>query len=138
MVQVITANVQQGVGTSRCLLKKKVAKTLAPGYRVGWVEPGKFKEKILRLKLLQTISTPPLYQEVIANFMEKGPCEHHLRSLRATLHAGRLQFLRAIEGYFPEGTTVTRPIGGFVLWVDPDKEAATYVLFEKALKKKTC
>jgi len=30
-----------------------VSKTLAPGYRVGWIAPGKYKEKLLKLKLVQ-------------------------------------------------------------------------------------
>ena len=37
-----------------------VSKTLAPGYRVGWVIPGKFKKEILRTKLYHTISSPTI------------------------------------------------------------------------------
>ena len=33
-----------------------VSKTLAPGYRVGWVSPGKFKKEILRNKIYHTLS----------------------------------------------------------------------------------
>ncbi len=113
-----------------------VSKTLAPGYRVGWIAPGKYKEKVLRLKLLQTMATPTLYQEVIADFMENGRYEHHLRTLRGALHANSLQYLRAIEEYFPEGTKVTRPKGGFMLWTELDKNMDTAELFDIAMRQK--
>ncbi len=113
-----------------------VSKTLAPGYRVGWISPGKYKERVARFKLLQTVSTPPLFQEVIADFMENGRYEHHLRTLRNSLHANSLQFQRAIADYFPENTRVTRPEGGFVLWVELDRHADTTALLESALKQK--
>lgn len=112
------------------------SKTLAPGYRVGWIAPGKYKDKIIRQKLLQTISTPPLFQEVIADFMEHGRYDHHLRTLRHTLHTNSLQYQRAIEAYFPENTKVTQPQGGFVLWLELDKQIDTASLFDMAIRQK--
>jgi DNA-binding transcriptional MocR family regulator len=92
-----------------------VSKTLAPGYRVGWVAPGKFKAKIIRTKLYHSISAPAITQQVIANFLESGRYENHLRKMRTTLHANCLQYIRAICNYFPDDTRVSRPQGGFVL-----------------------
>ena len=43
-----------------------VSKTLAPGYRVGWIAPGKFKHAIIRQKNIHLISTPALNQEAVA------------------------------------------------------------------------
>ncbi|MBB5438748.1 DNA-binding transcriptional MocR family regulator [Pedobacter sp. AK017] len=111
------------------------SKSLAPGYRVGWVAPGKFKEKIIRQKLLQTISTPPLYQEVISDFMEHGRYDHHLRTLRHKLYTNCLQYQRAITDYFPENTKVTQPQGGFVLWLELDKRIDTAMLYNQAIKQ---
>ncbi|WP_442591762.1 PLP-dependent aminotransferase family protein [Pedobacter sp. AW31-3R] len=113
-----------------------VSKTLAPGYRVGWVAPGKFKEKIIRQKLLQTLSTPPLFQEVIADFMENGRYDHHLRNFRRTLYTNCLQFQRAIETYFPENTKVSQPQGGLFLWLELDKSIDTAALYDIAIRHK--
>ncbi|MBA0884003.1 aminotransferase-like domain-containing protein [Flavobacterium undicola] len=113
-----------------------VSKTLAPGYRVGWVAPGKFKEKLIRKKLLHTMSSPPLFQEVIANFMEHGRYEHHLRGLRNTLYANYLLFQRTIEEYFPENTKISKPQGGFVLWLELDPKIDTAVLYDIAIQHK--
>ncbi|MBD3906949.1 PLP-dependent aminotransferase family protein [Chryseobacterium sp. Ch-15] len=112
-----------------------VSKTLAPGYRVGWVAPGKYKEKILRQKLIQTISTPSLYQEVIADFLENGRFDHHLRGFRQKLHTNCLKYQRAVEEYFPESTKISQPQGGFVLWLELDNKIDTAQLYDVAVKQ---
>jgi len=111
------------------------SKTLAPGYRVGWVAPGKFKKKIIRQKLLQTISTPVLYQEVIADFMEHGRYDHHLQNFRNKLYSNCFQYQRAIEEYFPDNTKISDPQGGFVLWLELDKRIDTASLFATAIRQ---
>ena len=111
-----------------------VSKSLAPGYRVGWVSPGKFKDKLIRYKLLHTMSSPPLYQEVVADFMEHGRYEHHLRGLRNTLYSNYLKFQSAIEKYFPENTKISKPQGGFVLWLELDPKIDTAILYDIAIQ----
>lgn len=98
--------------------------------------PGKFKEKIIRQKLLQTISSPTLYQEAIADFMEHGRYDHHLRTLRKKLFMNCLQYQRAIEDCFPENTKITQPQGGFVLWLELDKRIDTAFLLDTSLRQK--
>jgi len=112
-----------------------VSKTLAPGYRVGWVVPGRFKETVLRMKLFLTIATTSITQEVIANFLETGRYENHLRKLRHTLHGNMLQFSRTISDHFPEDTMASRPQGGFVLWVELPKGINTLSIYEKAIQE---
>ena len=63
-----------------------VSKTLAPGYRVGWVSPGKFKKEILRTKLYHTISNPTITHEVVGDFLKNGRYENHLRKIRQILN----------------------------------------------------
>ena len=113
-----------------------VSKTLAPGYRVGWVAPGKFKDKLIRKKLLHTMSSPPLYQEVIADFMEHGRYEHHLRGLRNTLYTNYFHFQRTIEEHFPKNTKISKPQGGFVLWIELNPKINTAVLYDIAVQHK--
>lgn len=113
-----------------------VSKTLAPGYRVGWIAPGKFKEKIIHQKLIHTVSSTTITQKSVANFLEKGRYEHHLRKLRSELHANSLQFSRALAEYFPEGTKISRPQGGFMLWVELDKKIDTSELYDRAMPHK--
>lgn len=112
------------------------SKTLAPGYRVGWVAPGRYKEQILKLKLVHAISSSTLIQEAVANFLKSGRYENHLRKLRQTLHSNYQHYIQAIAEYFPEGTKTSRPQGGLALWVEFNKTVNTTELFDRALKQK--
>lgn len=113
-----------------------ISKTLAPGYRVGWVAPGKYLEKIKRLKLYHSITSATTQQAAIANFLSTGRYEHHLRKMRQTLHANSLQFIRAIGEYFPDGVKMSNPKGGFILWMELDKKIDAYHLYQEAMLHK--
>lgn len=108
------------------------SKTLAPGFRVGWVAPGKYLEKIKRLKLYNSITSATPQQAAIANFMAAGRYDHHMRKLRQTLHANSLQFTRAIDEYFPDNIRMSSPKGGYILWLELDEKIDTYNLYREA------
>jgi DNA-binding transcriptional MocR family regulator len=110
------------------------SKSLAPGYRIGWAIPGRFKEKVIRLKRMHTVSTNTLSQSAIANFLENGRYELHLRHLRKALYTQSLRYMQAICQYFPEDTRITRPTGGFTLWIEMNKKVNGFKLHKKALK----
>lgn len=112
-----------------------MSKTLAPGYRVGWIAAGRFKEAIVRQKYIHLISTPPIPQEAIANFMENNRYENHLRKLRQELHTNSIHFTQAIMNYFPKETKVITPQGGYMLWVELDKKIDTTELYYKAMQQ---
>lgn len=112
-----------------------VSKTLAPGYRVGWMAPGKYMKEILKLKLFHSVSGTALTQEAIGLFLENDRYERHLRLLRKTLHANSLHFIRTIADHFPAETKVSRPQGGFVLWVELAKGVDTGKLFDPVLSQ---
>lgn len=111
------------------------SKSLAPGYRIGWVIPGRYKERIIQLKRMNNVSTNTLAQSAIALFLANGRYELHLRHLRRSLHTQSLRYIEAISRYFPEDTRLTRPQGGFALWVEMDRYADSYALHKKALKQ---
>lgn len=111
-----------------------VSKSLAPGYRIGWAIPGRFKDEIIALKRMHTVSTNTLSQAAIAEFLRNGRYELHLRNLRKTLHTHSLRYIQAISEYFPDDTRVTRPEGGFVLWIELNKKINTFKLHKRALK----
>jgi len=113
-----------------------VSKTLAPGYRVGWVAPGKFRGKVAQTKYCHTLYSTSITHEAVGSFLENGRYENHLRKLRQTLHRNSLQFQRAISEYFPEDTRVTRPHGGMHLWVELNKKVDTVELYNRAMKHK--
>jgi DNA-binding transcriptional MocR family regulator len=110
------------------------SKSLAPGYRIGWTIPGRFKKKVLQLKRMHTVSTNTLSQAAVAEFLNNGRFELHLRHLRKALHTQSLRYMQAVSEYFPEDTCLTRPQGGFTLWIEMNKKINAYKLHKKALK----
>jgi DNA-binding transcriptional MocR family regulator len=109
------------------------SKTLGPGFRVGWVDAGRFTTEVDRLKFMSTVATASLPQVVIAHFLERGAYERHLRRLRAAFQAQTLRMSAAIARHFPAGTRISRPAGGFVLWVELPEGADAVALHRRAL-----
>lgn len=118
------------------LLCSSFSKTIAPGYRVGWIAPGRFKREVERLKYVTTIGTARLPQLAIATFLQSGGYDRYLRRIRKTYAAQVQRLIEAIGDYFPEGTRVTRPMGGFVVWVELPKSVDALTLYWKALEQK--
>lgn len=94
------------------------SKTLAPGYRVGWVAPGRFGERIERLKLTTTLSASLPAQMALADYLQHGGYDRHLRKLRHALEARQAQMLQAIARHLPPQVRVSRPQGGYFLWLE--------------------
>jgi len=116
------------------MLCSSVSKSLAPGYRVGWCIPGKFKTQIINLKLMHTLSSASPTQAAIGHFFETGRYDLHMRNLRKALHTQCLRYTQAIAEYFPADVKVSRPPGGYVLWIELDKKIDAFELYRKALK----
>jgi len=93
------------------------SKCLAPGFRVGWVVAGRYAKQIEQLQLMTTLSAAVPNQLALAEFVLHGRYDIHLRRLRRQLESRQQQMQHAIEQYFPAETKITRPRGGYFLWV---------------------
>jgi DNA-binding transcriptional MocR family regulator len=111
-----------------------LSKSLAPGYRIGWAIPGRFLSKVVSLKMIHTITGTSITQAAIAHFLSIGRYEYHLKKLRKALHTQCLRYMQAIMEYFPEDTKLSRPQGGFVLWLELNKKINAYRLYQLAVK----
>ena len=116
----------------RVLLCSSFSKTLAPGYRVGWIAPGRYRESIERLKMVSTIASAAPTQMAIAEFLANGGYDHHLRTIRRVYASKVAQMSDAIGRYFPEGTRISRPRGGFSLWVEMPQGVDAVRLYREA------
>ena len=113
-----------------------LSKSLTPGYRIGWTIPGKFLEQVIQIKRISNISGPSLTQAAVAHFLKIGRYEYHLKNLRKALHTQCLRYMQAIIQYFPEDTKISRPHGGFVLWLELNKKVNSFKLRTEAMKHK--
>ncbi len=120
---------------SHVVLVSSVSKTLAPGFRVGWVAGGRWHDQIVRLKFGQSLADPPLLAMAIAEFLSSGGYDRHLRRLRTAVSGNVERYREAITAEFPEGTRVSSPRGGFVLWVELPPGVDALTLHEQALRR---
>ncbi|HAB02829.1 MAG TPA: GntR family transcriptional regulator [Pseudomonas sp.] len=109
------------------------AKSLAPGYRIGWVAAGRFAQKIERLKLMTSLCASMPAQAAIADYLQHGGYDRHLRKLRYALEGQQANMLAAIAEHFPAQTRVSQPSGGYFLWLELPEHVDALKLFHLAL-----
>lgn len=112
------------------------SKTIAPGYRVGWMYPGKYYDEITKLKILTTYATNSLAQIAIAEFLRTGGYDRALRDLRKKYKSQVAIISEYINEFFPSGTKLSRPQGGFFLWIELPKNINTEKFCDEAIKEK--
>jgi len=115
------------------LLCSSFSKILSPGYRLGWVAAGRFRAEVERLKFLANVANASLPQMVVAEFLESGGYDRHLKRLRTNLATQVDRVRQATAKYFPEGTRISRPAGGYMLWVELPPTVDALKLYRAAL-----
>jgi DNA-binding transcriptional MocR family regulator len=138
----IYGDLQHEGGRPRCLKAEDEAgtvmlcgsfsKTLAPGMRVGYIAPGVWYERVIALKRSRTLASATLPALAVADMVRNGGYDRHLRAMRRALR-DRVQRVRgAVAEAFPDGTAISRPEGGFVLWVELPRSVDALKLFALA------
>lgn len=112
------------------------SKTVGPGLRVGWVIPGAMQNEIESGKYTLNGGTPLLTTELVTDFLESGSYERYLRKIRQTLAVQVARVSEAVMRSFPQGTEISHPQGGFVLWVKLPKGCDSVALYRKAVDAK--
>jgi DNA-binding transcriptional MocR family regulator len=109
------------------------SKCLAPGYRVGWAAAGRFAPAVERLKMMSSLATALPPQLAVADYLAQGGYDRHLRRLREALATQQQHALRLVERHFPSGTRVTRPLGGYFLWLELPPQVDALALHHRAM-----
>lgn len=111
------------------------SKTIAPGYRVGWTIGGRFQGEMERLKMMINLATASPTQLALAEFLATGGYDHHLRSIRR-IYARNISIMTdLIARHFPPGTGMSRPAGGFILWVEMPTGTDSLALYHRAVEE---
>lgn len=111
------------------------SKTLAPGYRIGWVIAQSHYDDILEWKQATTSAVASLPQLAVVEFLRSGEYERHLVRLRRAYQEQVEKMRFMIAKYFPENTRVSRPKGGFVLWLEMPRGVDCLDVFNQALEQ---
>ncbi len=110
------------------------SKTIAPGYRVGWLMPGRFLDRALELKATTSVTTATPTQMALAEYLGSGGYHRHLKRLRPAVKAMRDNMRSLVARHFPPGTRATAPEGGSVLWVELPRPADGVDFMSRALE----
>ena len=111
------------------------SKTLAPGLRIGWLLAGRHAATARSRKRSMSLSTSTVGQLAVAEFLANGRYDRYLRRVRATYREQIARARSLIAESFPPQTRVTRPQGGFVLWVQLPPIVDGKELFRRALER---
>lgn len=109
-----------------------VSKTMAPGYRVGWIIPGRWAKEVERIKMVSNVSSACLPQLAVADILANGGYDRHLRRIRAAYARSTALMRDAVARSFPAGTRLSNPRGGFVLWAELPGKANALALYDRA------
>ncbi|MFT5139325.1 MAG: DNA-binding transcriptional MocR family regulator [Lysobacterales bacterium] len=111
------------------------SKTAAPGYRVGWLLPGKYLDKARKLKRAISCTSGLLTQLTLSEHLASGDYDRHLKRLLPVLKQNAARMTAAVEQYFPANTGISAPKGGSVLWLELPRSVDSEVLFDKAIEE---
>jgi DNA-binding transcriptional MocR family regulator len=109
------------------------SKTVAPGYRIGWIVSNCYQDEIQQLKRSFSISSGFLQQLTLADFMASGDYARHLKSLRPVLKRNCERMSALVAEHFPSKTRISQPVGGSVLWLELPESVSSEQLFDDAL-----
>ena len=111
------------------------SKTLAPGFRLGWlVADEDVVNKLTVLKQSADLHTDNLAQYAVVEFLQNNDLDAHVKEI-SDLYGKRKQLMvDGIKKYFPAGVKYTDPEGGMFLWVEVPGVDDTVALFKECLK----
>lgn len=94
------------------------SKTIASGLRVGWaVAPHGVREKLV-LAAESAVLCPSNYAQLtVSEYLATQPWREQVKVFREVYRERRDALLDSLEQLMPEGTTWTKPAGGFYSWV---------------------
>lgn len=111
------------------------SKSLAPGYRIGWVAAGRFAQALGRRKLMSSLATNIPAQNALALYLRRGGFDRHLGNLRRTLEKQQQAALQSLHTHLPPGFKTTRPDGGYFLWLEFPEHVNAIEVHGRALEQ---
>jgi GntR family transcriptional regulator/MocR family aminotransferase len=119
----------QGLAPQRVVYAGTASKTLAPGMRLGWlVLPRDLVDDVAAAKVLADRGSSALEQLALADFLDRGEFDRHLRRLRPVYRRRRDALLAALAERLPDLEPAGIAAGlHLVAWLPPDLDEAAVV-----------
>lgn len=118
----------------RVLYLSSFSKTLAPGFRVGWmVAPSALADRFETAKQSTDLTSGILDQRIVHEAITHGVIDRLAPRLRAAYQAKRTAMEGALRASFGDRLRWTTPKGGFFLWVTLPEGESDGALLERAM-----
>lgn len=110
------------------------SKTIAPGYRIGWLIAGQYIDQIVQLKRSFSCSSGLLQQLTLSEFLATGDYDRYLKTLRPELQCNAERMRAMVAQHFPRETRTSKPVGGSVIWLELPEKVDSEMLFDLAIE----
>ena len=111
------------------------SKVLGPGLRVGWMETGRFRDRVEGLKGITSLMTSALPQLAVTELLESGFYDRYIKRVRLTCADQIGRYIQGLTDSMPAGTRMTRPAGGNLLWVQLPRGVDGTRLYQRLLEQ---
>jgi DNA-binding transcriptional MocR family regulator len=81
-----------------------LSKTLAPGWRIGWIAAGRYHSTVLQARMAGEWAGAPLIEAAASEILASGDYDRHLRQLKLRIAQGMQAIIAQVETSFPPGT----------------------------------
>ena len=114
-----------------------MSKVLAPGLRIGYcVAPPDIRNWMVLAKQGIDLQSSSFDQALAAEYVSTGCLEKQIPKIVALYRPKQEAMLAALDKYFPESFTWSRPDGGMFLWAEGPKGLDADRLYYKAVERK--
>ena len=110
-----------------------LSKTLAPGWRIGWIAAGRYHAQVLQARMAGDWAGAPLFEAATSEILTSGDYDRHLRRLKRRIAEGIGAVIARVKASFPPGTRVNVPAAGFLLWVELPHQVNPLEVHRRAL-----
>ncbi|RFB71162.1 MULTISPECIES: PLP-dependent aminotransferase family protein [unclassified Herbaspirillum] len=110
-----------------------LSKTIAPGWRIGWIAAGRYHQQVLQGRQAGDWAGVPLLEAAASEVLASGDYERHLRRMKSRIGNGVSAVTARVEASFPHGTRVSAPCAGFLLWVELPRHVDVLEVHRQAL-----